>query len=197
MKVLVACEFSGTVGLAFQEAGHDVLTCDLLPTEQPGVPHYEGDVVDILFEDYDLLIAHPPCTALTNAGVRWLYKDGVKANGKDPARWRMMRRAADFFHTFLDRADHIPLRCVENPVPHGHAGLPPFTQSFQPWEFGHGEIKRTCLWLRNLPPLKATEIVEGRTPRVHYMPPGPNRQKERSRFFRGVALAMADQWGDL
>lgn len=196
MKVLIACEFSGTVGRAFHDAGHDVITCDLLPTEQPSVPHHQGDVRDILSEPYDLMVAHPPCTYLTNSGVRWLYKKGRKENGIDPVRWADMRTARLFFLALLN-AKHIPLRCVENPVPHGHAKLPPFSQSFQPWEFGHGEIKRTCLWLRGLPMLQPTQVVDGRRPRVHHMSPGPERQKERSRFFKGVAMAMVEQWGEI
>ena len=195
MKVLIACEFSGVVRDAWIARGHDALSCDLLPTESPG-PHYQGDVRDILGQPWDLMIAHPSCQYLTNSGVRWLYKDGVKANGKDPLRWAEMSAARAFFEA-LHGADHIRKICVENPVPHGHANLPPFTQSIQPWQFGHGEVKRTCLWLRGLPKLVPTDIVDGRHARVHLASPGPDRWKERSITLPGIAAAMADQWGSL
>lgn len=197
MKVLIACEFSGVVRDAFIEQGHDAISCDLLPTESPG-PHYHGDVIDFLGAhavDFDLMIAHPPCQFLSNSGVRWLYKGGRKENGPDPLRWRSMGAARDFFMYLLNQP--IPRIAVENPVPHGHAFLPPFTQTFQPWEFGHGEIKRTCLWLKNLPPLKPTTIVEGRDPRVHHASPSPDRWKERSITLPGIAKAMASQWSNL
>lgn len=196
MRVLVACEYSCTVGWEFHKRGHDVLTCDLLPTERPEVPHHQGDVLPLLEQDWDLLIAHPPCTFLANSGVRWLYKRGMDGSQVvDPIRWQEMLRAASFYKKFLF-ARHIPRRCVENPIQHKHAGLPKPTQYVQPWQFGHGETKRTGLHLVNLPPLVPTNIVEGREARVHKMPPGPDRQKERSRFFPGIAQAMAEQWGD-
>ena len=195
MRVLIACEFSGTVRDSFIARGHDAISCDLLPTESPG-PHYHGDVRDILHDRWDLMIAHPSCQYLTNSGVRWLYKGGAKANGPDPQRWADMREARQFFMLLLD-TDHIGRVCIENPVPHGHAKLPPFTQSIQPWQFGHGETKRTCLWLRGLPELKPTDIVDGRNPRVHHASPGPDRWKERSITMKGIADAMAAQWGDL
>lgn len=164
------------------------MSCDLLPTESPG-PHYQGDVRDVLDGGWDLLIGHPPCTTLANSGVRWLYEK--------PGRWRQMAEATGFFNLLL-RAD-IPRVAIENPVIHKHAlryiGTRP-TQTVQPWQFGHGETKRVCLWLRNLPPLVPTNVVDGREERVWRMAPGPNRQKERSRFFRGIADAMAEQWGD-
>jgi hypothetical protein len=210
MKVLVACEFSGTVRAAFAKRGHTAVSCDILPSEEPwhgfNPWHYQGDIVDVLdgrcppfwdllnYVKWDLLIAHPPCTYLTNAGVRWLYKGG---RGKviDEARWAKMIEARDFF----DKLWGVPIGrvCIENPIPHRHAELPPYTQTVQPWQFGHGETKATCLWLRNLPPLIPTNIVEGREPKVHHMSPGPNRWKERSRTYRGIADAMADQWGSL
>jgi hypothetical protein len=166
-----------------------------MPTEQPDIPHHQGDVFDVLYQQWDLMVAHPPCTYLTNSGVRWLYRDGRKANGRDPARWREVKKAREFFLA-LYNAKHIPRICVENPVPHGHAKLPAFTQSFQPWQFGHGEVKRTCLWLRGLPKLEPTNIVEGREARVHNYWPTPDRWKERSRFFSGVAEAMVQQWAE-
>lgn len=188
MRVLVVCEFSGIVRDAFREKGHYAMSCDLLPTESPG-PHYRGDVRDVLGDDWDLMIAHPPCTYLANSGVRWLYE---KEN-----RWQDLIEGASFFRELLNAP--IPHRAVENPVMHKWArkivGRGP-DQTIQPWQFGHGETKATCLWLENLPPLEPTEIVEGREARVHRMPPGPERSKERSRFFTGIAEAMADQWGE-
>ena len=189
MKVLVACEFSGVVRDAFLEAGHDAVSCDLLPTESPG-PHVQGDVRPLLRKAWDLVVAHPPCTYLANSGVRWLYAGG----GME--RHQRMMDAASFFEECLYEAN-APRVAVENPVIHKHAKLPKWTQTLQPWQFGHGEVKRVCLWLRGLPPLEPTDIVEGREARVHRMPPSPDRAKERSRFFPGIARAMAAQWGPL
>ena len=187
MKVLVACEFSGTVRDAFAARGHDAMSCDLRPSERPG-KHYQGDVRDLLGGGWDLMVAHPPCTYLANSGVRWLREK--------PGRWEQMRQGAEFFRELLT-AD-IPLIAVENPVIHRYVveiiGRK-HDQTLQPWQFGHGETKRICLWLKGLPALKTTQIVDGRKARVWRMPPGPEREKERSRFFRGVADAMADQWG--
>lgn len=206
MRVLVACEFSGIVRDAFIAHGHDAISADLLPSERPG-PHYEGDVRDLLTDgeitQWDLLIAHPPCTYLTNAGVRHLYHDVTSVNGRraavnGPERWEAMREAATFFRTFL-YASKIPRIAVENPVPHGYAVEEigrKYDQLIQPWQFGHGETKAICWWLEGLPPLRPTNIVDGREPRVHYMSPGPNRWRERSRFYPGIAEAMAAQWGD-
>jgi hypothetical protein len=205
-RVLVACEFSGTVRDAFIRAGHDAMSCDLLPSETPG-PHYQGNVLDILDHDWDMLIAHPPCTYLANSGVRWLY--GGKGTVRDPERWAQMEQAADFFARLL--AAPINRVVVENPVMHGHGhdrvvrracdrwgGFLRFqVQTIQPWQYGHGETKATQLWRRNLPALEPTDIVDGREQRVHRMPPGPDRWRERSRTFPGIAKAMADQWGPL
>lgn len=201
-RVLIACEFSAVVREAFAALGHDAWSCDLLPSERGG-KHYQGDALDILGQGWDLLIAHPPCTYLCNSGVRWLAPGG-KLN---PDRHRLMVEACDFFAELL--AAPIPHICVENPVMHKYArnylqetwrvlrhdARP--TQSIQPWQFGHGEVKRTCLWLKNLPPLVPTDIVDGRTARVHRASPGPNRWKERSRTLPGIGLAMASQWGKL
>lgn len=197
MRVLVACEYSGTVRNAFLRAGHDAVSCDLLETTSPG-PHVVGDARDLLGAGWDLLIAHPPCTRLTNAGVRWLHKPPAGRTREE--MWQEMREGADLFSTFLHAP--VPRVCVENPVMHKHAkaairGYVEFSQSVQPWQFGHGEVKRTCFWLRGLPPLAPTDIVEGRTPRVHYASPSPDRWKERSKFFVGIADAMAVQWGGL
>ena len=185
MKVLVACEYSGIVRDAFLAKGHDAISCDLIPSERPWNPHIVGDVRPLLRERWDLVIAHPPCTYLANSGVRWLHEK--------PGRWLKMEEASDFFRLCLDaNADRI---AVENPVVHRHTHLRKWTQTIQPWQFGHGETKRICLWLKNLPPLVPTDIVEGREARVHRMPPGPDRAKERARFYTGIAAAMADQWG--
>ena len=186
MRVLVACEYSGIVRDAFTAAGHYAMSADLLPTESPG-PHRQGDVVGLLDDGWDLMVAHPPCTYLTNSGVRWLHER--------PERWARLDEGAAFFRALLNAP--IPRIAVENPVPHRYAveriGRT-YDQTIQPWQFGHGETKRTCLWLKGLPPLAPTKVVSGREARVHLMPPGPDRQKERSRFFAGIAAAMAEQW---
>jgi hypothetical protein len=189
MRVLVACEFSGTVRDAFTRAGHDAMSCDLLPTETPGA-HYEGDVFDVLHDDWDLIVAHPPCTYLTNSGVRWLYDDRYRL------RWQDMIDGAVFFRAMLEAP--APRIAVENPVMHGWAAKVvgrKQDQVVQPWQFGHGETKGVGLWLKGLSKLEPTNVVEGREARVHRMAPGPDRWKERSRFFTGIAEAMADQWG--
>jgi hypothetical protein len=191
MRVLVACEFSGIVRRAFAHIGHDSWSCDLLPAEDRSNKHIIGDARDILNDGWDLLmVAHPPCTRLCNSGVRWLTERNL---------WSELDDAAALFSAFWNAP--IDRICIENPVMHRHAkdriiNYRPFAQSVQPWQFGHPETKRTCLWLKNLPPLVPTQIVEGRTARVHRMPPGPNRWRERSRFFSGIAEAMARQWGD-
>lgn len=196
MRVLVACEFSGVVRDAFRRRGHDAWSCDLLPTETDPAHHVQGDVLPLLAEGWDLLIAHPPCTYLSNSGVRWLY--GGKGTVREPVRWGQMVEGAEFFRTLLNAP--IPRVAVENPVMHGYAreiiGSGP-TQIVQPWMFGHGETKATGLWLRNLPELMPTDLVEGREHRVHRLPPSATRWAERSRTFTGIAEAMAEQWDDL
>lgn len=195
MSILIACEFSGIVRDAFIREGYDAVSVDLLPSESDYGPHIVGDAIQVLLsQKWDLLIAFPPCTYLANSGVRWLY--GGKGDKKDNARWAKMHEAAAFFEAFLQtgRANRI---AVENPVMHSHAGIRKYDQKIQPWQFGHGETKATCLWLRNLPPLEPTNIVDGREPRVHWESPGPNRWKDRSRTYKGVAEAMAKQWGPL
>ncbi len=197
MRVLIACEFSGVVRDAFAELGHDAASCDLLASETKG-EHFTQDVLPLLELKWDLLIAHPPCTFLCNSGVRWLAPGG-KLN---KARYAQMMAACDFFAALYWA--NVPKICIENPVMHGYARdylfstwkIPAFTQSIQPWQYGHGETKRTCLWLRGgLPPLVPSKIVSGRTPAVHHASPGPNRWKERSRTLTGVAMAFASQWG--
>jgi hypothetical protein len=189
VKVLVACEYSGRVRDAFLRRGHDAISCDLLPTEAPG-PHIQGDVLPLLSQPWDLVIAHPPCTRLCNSGVRWLHERNL---------WADLDEAALFFNAFLDaNAERI---AVENPVMHRYAraicGPADFT--VQPWQFGDNEKKRTCFWTRNLPPLVPTSDLDGSTAAasVHRASPGPDRWKERSRTFPGLAEAMAEQWGAL
>lgn len=194
MRVLVACEFSGAVRDAFAARGHDAWSCDLRASERPG-QHIQGDALAaIAAGGWDLLIAHPPCTYLANSSNKWLYGGGGPI--RDARRWAAMETGARFFRACLD-AD-VPRVAVENPIIHRHAreiiGCRQ-TQIIQPWQFGHGECKATCLWLRGLPPLRPTQIVAGREQRVHRMSPGPNRQKERARTYSGIAAAMADQWG--
>jgi site-specific DNA-cytosine methylase len=182
MKVLVACEYSGVVRDAFIEQGHNAISCDLLPSERPG-PHYEGDVCDIIDNGFDLMIAHPPCTHLAVSGARW-FKD------KQAEQFE----ALDFVRLLLNAPiDRIAL---ENPVSIISSRIRKPDQIIQPWQFGHGETKATCLWLKNLPKLVPTNIVEGREAKVHRMTPGPNRWKERSRTYQGIADAMASQWGN-
>lgn len=197
MKVLVACEFSAVVRDAFRERGHDAWSADILPTEGDPRWHIEGDVLPILGECWDLMVAHPPCTYLANSGVRWLY--GGKGDVVDPERWEAMEDGARFFAQLLNAP--IPRIAVENPVMHRYArdiiGTDWPRQTIQPWMFGHGEVKATQLWLRNLPPLQPTSVVDGREARVHRMAPSPDRWRERSRTFAGIASAMADQWGSL
>lgn len=180
MKVLIACEYSGIVRDAFAALGHDVMSCDLLPSERPG-KHYQGDVFDIIGEGFDLMVAHPPCTHLAVSGSRWFY-----------LKEKEQAEALDFVRRLLNAP--IPFIALENPVSIISTKIRKPDQVIQPWMFGHGETKATCLWLKGLPPLRPTNIVEGREQRVWKMPPGPDRWKERSRTYTGIAEAMADQW---
>lgn len=196
LRVLVACEYSGTVRRAFAALGHDAWSCDLLPADDRSNKHIIGDAREILRDGWDLLMAHPPCTRLCNSGVRWLTKP---PRGKTlPQMWEELREGAAVFSDFWNAP--IERICVENPVMHRHAKelianyVQP-AQSIQPWQFGHGETKRTCFWLKNLQPLSPTDIVKGREQRVFRLPPSPDRWKERSRFYPGIAAAMAAQWG--
>ena len=181
MRVLVACEFSGTVRRAFAARGHDAWSCDLLPAEDGSTHHYQLDVLEILSDGWDLMIAHPPCTHLAVSGSRWF-----------DAKQDEQKAALEFVRRLLDAP--IPRIALENPVSVISSRIRPPDQIIQPWQFGHGECKTTCLWLKGLPPLKPTNIVEGREERIHRMPPGPNRWRERSRTYPGIAEAMADQW---
>ena len=188
MKVLVACEFSGIVRDAFLKQGHDAISCDLLPTEKEG-PHIQGNVLDILNDGWDLMIAHPPCTYLSNSGVSWLYRDN--------SRWKKMLEGARFFKALLDV--DIPKICVENPIMHGFAYdiiEQQHTQVIQPWMFGEPESKATCLWLKGLRPLIATRVMSIREQRLHKLTRTPDRSKLRSVIYKGIADAMADQWGN-
>ena len=196
LRVLVACEYSGRVRDAFIRLGHDAVSCDILPSDAPG-PHIQGDVLSVLGDGWDLMIAHPPCTYLANSGVCHLHKDAK--------RWIALFHGADFFKALLNAP--IKMVAIENPVMHKYAkrliGTDGPTQIVQPWMFGHKEQKATGLYLRGLMPLRETSNVRAETmalpdnerQRLHYLPPGPNRWKLRSTTFQGIADAMADQWG--
>ena len=180
MRVLVACEFSGIVREAFKAQGHDAWSCDLLPTDIPG-NHHQCDVIPLLDWDWDLMIAHPPCTHLAVSGAMW-FKDKLPEQAE----------ALEFVQLLLDAP--IPRIALENPISIISTRIRKPDQIIQPWQFGHGETKATCLWLKNLPLLKPTDIVEGREARVHKLPPGPDRWKLRSLTYPGIASAMATQW---
>ncbi len=182
MRVLVACEFSGTVRRAFRALGHDAWSCDLLPAEDGSPHHIQDDALVAYRAGWDLMIAHPPCTHLAVSGARW-WKD--KAQEQEDA--------LDFVRLLM--AAPIPRICIENPVSKISSAIRKPDQIIQPWQYGHGETKATCLWLKGLPLLTPTNIVEGRQARIHRMPPGPDRWKERSRTYEGIAQAMAMQWG--
>jgi len=209
VKILIACEESQAVCIEMRKRGHEAYSCDTLPCSG-GHPewHIQGDVLEQLDKGWDMMIAHPPCTRLANSGVRWL---------KERDLWNDLADAIIFFQK-LQRAN-IPKIAIENPIPHKYAvegftwvrnffqnwsvnlgcqydgGIGKYDQIIQPWQFGHGETKATCLWLKNLPKLEPTNIVEGREQRVWKMPPGADRAKERSKTFQGIAKAMAEQWG--
>ena len=183
MRVLIACEYSGRVREAFAKAGHDAWSCDLLPTEQPG-QHYQGPVEDLLHKGWDLMVAHPPCTDLAVSGSSH-FAEKI-ADGRQKA-------ALDFVRLLMDAP--IDRWCIENPVSVISSAIRKPDQIIQPWEFGHGEVKATCLWLKNLPRLRPIACVDGRQSRIMELSPGPDRWKERSRTYQGVADAMGDQWG--
>jgi hypothetical protein len=183
MRVLVACEYSGRVRDAFRRRGHDAMSCDLLPTEVPG-PHYEGPVEEVLYDGWDLMVAHPPCTHLAVSGSRH-FPEKI-ADGRQQAE------ALDFVRLLM--AAPIPRWCIENPVSVISSAIARPQQIIQPWQYGHGETKATCLWLKNLPKLQPTDVVEGREPKV-WMMTGKDRWKNRSRTYAGIAEAMGDQWG--
>lgn len=191
MRVLVACEFTGTVRDAFSCMGHDAWSCDIIASEKLG-NHIKGDVLDVLNDGWDLMIAHPPCTYLANSGARWLIERPERRNDMD--------KACDFFMRLLHAP--IPRICIENPIQHKHARLriPKYNQIVQPWHFGENETKATCLWLKNLSELNKT--YTGIKPAnlgqsVWKAAPSKTRSKDRARFFPLIALAMANQWGAL
>ena len=180
MKVLVACEFSGTVRDAFLARGHDAVSCDIIPSERPG-PHIQDDVLNHLSDGWDIMIAHPPCTHLAVSGARWFRN-----------KQQEQAEALEFVRVLMDA--HVHKIAIENPVSIISSHIRKPDQVIQPWMFGHGETKKTCLWLKNLPKLQATNIVGGREPKVHHMSPGPERAKNRARTYSGIAQAMATQW---
>jgi len=183
MKILIACEYSGTVREAFSKLGHDAWSCDILETEIPG-NHLQCDVREILDDGWDMMIAHPPCTHLAVSGARWFKDKKVE-----------QAEALEFVRLLLNAP--IERIALENPISIISSHIRKPDQIIQPWQFGHGETKATCLWLQNLPKLQPTNIVEGREQRIWKMPPGENRWKERSRTFEGIAQAMANQWGNV
>lgn len=183
MNVLIACEFSGVVRRAFADLGHNVWSCDLLPSEDNSNTHIQVDAIDFAkaFE-WDLIIAHPPCTHLAVSGARW-FKD------KKPEQEKALEFVRELMNLDCEKI------AIENPISIISSRIRKPDQIIQPWMFGHGETKATCLWLKGLPKLRPTNIVSGRESRIHKMPPSPNRWKERSRTFYGIASAMANQWG--
>jgi len=182
MRVLVACEYSGAVRRAFRQRGHEAWSCDLLPAEGDPRFHIQGNVLGLLDKGWDLMVAHPPCTHLAVSGARW-FKEKAKEQAE----------ALEFVRALLNAP--IPRIALENPVSVISSRIRKPDQIIQPWQFGHGETKATCLWLKNLPKLVPTNIVEGREARVHKMAPSPDRWKERSRTYEGIAQAIAEQWG--
>ncbi len=197
MKVLVACEYSGRVREAFRAKGHDAYSCDLLPSDDNSMYHYHCDVREVINDDWDLLIAHPECTYLSNSGVCHLHTDIT--------RWPKLFKGAEFFRLFLD--SKIPKKCIENPIMHKYArqliGGVKYSQIVHPYQFGHMEQKATCFWLDGLPSLvtendvkqEMMKLPDNERQRLHYLPPGPDRWKKRSETFSGIANAMANQWG--
>lgn len=180
MNILIACEFSGIVRNAFIKQGHDAISCDLIETEQLG-PHHQGDIIDIINDGWDMMIAFPPCTYLCSSGARWWQN-----------KQKEQKKAINFFIQLVKAP--IDKIAIENPVGIMSTVYSKPTQYIQPWEHGHGETKKTGLWLKNLPKLEPSNIVAGRAPKIHYESPGPNRQKNRSRTYQGIAKAMSTQW---
>lgn len=181
MRVLAGCEFSSIVRDAFRRRGHDAWSCDLLPTEGDPRWHIQGDILSVLNDGWDIGIFHPPCTHLAVSGARWFSK---KTKQQDDA--------LDFVRRLMEAPFPFAL---ENPVSIISSRIRKPDQIIQPWQFGHGEVKATCLWLKDLPKLVPSRIVGGRVARVHRAPPSPDRWKDRSRTLPGIAAAMADQWG--
>lgn len=214
LNVIVGCEYSGKVRDAFRALGHNAWSCDLLPADGDGTYHLQTDILELLEDSWpvkwDLGIFHPPCTYLTNAGVRWLHEHVQSRNGKKPVisgkvRWDYMREGAEFFKKLLN--SNIPKIAVENPIPHKYAVQiigRKYDQLVQPWMFGHMERKATCFWLKGLPKLVPTNVVKEQMlllpkreqQRLHFLPPSADRWKLRSETFEGIANAMAEQWGN-
>jgi hypothetical protein len=200
MRVLVACEYSGVVRRAFRARGHEAWSCDLLDSEDNSPFHYKCDVVEVLDNYWNLIIAHPPCTYLTVAANKWLYHPEDKhlpvserrPHPQYPTRQQDMLDAVEFAKMFYDKAEKV---AVENPKGRLSTLWKPPDQIIQPWQFGHGEVKGTHLWLKNLPKLTPTDVVEGREAKIWKMGPREDRWKERSRTYEGIAKAMAEQWG--
>ena len=182
MKILIACEYSGLVRDAFIALGHDAMSCDLLPTDAPG-PHYQGSVFDLNLKAFDLMVAHPPCTHLAVSGARYFAEK--RADGRQ-------QEALEFVRRLLDAP--IAKIALENPISIISSQIRKPDQIIQPWQYGHGETKATCLWLKGLPKLTPTNIVAGREAKVHHMPPSADRWKLRSTTYQGIADAMANQW---
>jgi hypothetical protein len=182
MRILVACEMSGAVRDAFRALGHDAWSCDMLPSERPG-PHYTGDVLDVLNDGWDMLVGFPPCTDLCVSGARWF--PAKRVDGRQQASIALFMALANA---------PIPRIAIENPIGIMSTVWRKPDQIIQPWQHGHGETKATCLWLKGLPLLMPTQIVPGREARIHRMAPGPERAKERSRTYAGIANAMALRW---
>lgn len=186
MRILVACEYSGRVREAFRRRGHDAYSCNLLPAEHGSIHHFRGNVLEVIrMSRWDLMVGHPPCTHLSVSGAR--HFEAKRADGRQ-------QEAINFFLRLAHAP--IPRIAIENPVCIMSSVWREPDQIIQPWQFGHGETKATCLWLKGLPPLKPTDVVPGREPRIHMMPPSADRWKERSRTFEGIAEAMAAQWSD-
>lgn len=194
MKILIACEFSGIVREAFRKLGHDAWSCDIIDTEIESKYHYKCDILDVLNSDWDMMIAHPPCTYISNAGARHLYPKKIL----NQERYEKGIIAKDFFMKIYNA--NIPKICIENPLPSKIFQLPKYSQIIQPYEYGHNFQKKTLLWLKNLPNLKATNIVDIRentkVPGNWFNKGGNDRQKNRAKTFQGIADAMADQWSN-
>lgn len=187
MKVLIGCEYSGAVRDAFIRGGHDAMSCDLLPTDAPG-QHYQGDIFDVIDYPWEIAILHPPCTHLSVSGAR--HFEAKRMDGRQQS-------AVSFFMSLVRRSAHIEKVAIENPICIMSSLWRKPDQIVQPWMFGHGETKATALWLKGLPLLRPTNIVAGREPRIHHMPPSADRCKLRSETYSGIAQAMADQWSDI
>jgi hypothetical protein len=195
--ILVACECSGVIRRALRDRGHDAWSCDLKPAEDGSPFHIRGDALAAAYgQPWDAMIAHPECTFLANSGAKHLYAGMSNVNGPDGDRWARMGAATAFFMALWNAP--IPRIAIENPIMLGHPrrlfGIPAPTQTVQPWWFGHGETKATCLWLKGFPQLRKTNEVDGREQRIFRMAPGPNRKTDRSRTYAGLAAAIADQW---